>query len=176
MNEKLYDLLVDGGVFTHGIGDIKDDDVISKFESVIKLNGLYSKEKLRKLNYNVTGKVSGYIRNTNERYISLFDPSLGSLRKQLLSDKIKNLPLGLNDITFLIDNSIESDALARRHEIISSELIVKDYLPFDYFIGIVIPNDEKIKKEVINILIQYDIELLVYDIEGNEIKYSRKIK
>ena len=176
MNEKLYDLLVDGGVFTHGIGNINEKDIILKFESVIKLNGLYSKEKLKKLNYNVEGKVSGNIRNAAERYISLFDPSRYFLKKQLLSDKIRNLPLGLNDITFLIDNSIETDSLAKRHEIISSELIIKDYLPFDYFIGIVIPKNEEIKNAIIDILKQYDIVLLLYDIDGNEIEYNRKIK
>ena len=59
MNKELYEMIAYGNYFTHSIGSIEKEDTLEKLDSIFKLNGLYSKSKLRKMNIIVEGMVKG---------------------------------------------------------------------------------------------------------------------
>lgn len=103
MTEDLYNILIDNDVFTHGIGKVDDLQLpqrLWKFNNIIKQGGLYSKDSLKQLGIVVTGKFAGNIRMTKEIFVSLFDPTIYTLKDKLLSKKIKQYPIDLNEITF----------------------------------------------------------------------------
>lgn len=168
MNKELYNILINGNYFTHSIGKVYDKDIFDKLESIFKLGGLYSKDSLRKMGYSIEGRVSGHIRMTKDSNVSLFDPSGYNLEKKMLSARFSDFfPITINDILFLVDNSIEFSSGAKRHDFDYHEVIVKDKVPFDYIFGIVIPNLEQIKETLVRLFEQYEIDLIVYDFDGN---------
>lgn len=168
MNRELYNVIIDNNYFTHSIGKIYNQDIFNKLESIFKLGGLYSKDSLRKLGVNIEGRVSGHIRMTKDTNVSLFDPSGYNLEKKMLSVNFsKFFPISVNDILFLIDNSIEFYDSAKRHEFDYHDIIVKDKVPFDYIFGIVIPNLNQVKDVLAILFERYDIDLIVYDFDGN---------
>lgn len=81
MGEELYYLLIENNFFTHGIGMINDNQVLWKFENILKMGGLYSKQKLKNINGEIKGKITGNIRITPEYFVSVFDPSLPMFKK-----------------------------------------------------------------------------------------------
>lgn len=169
MNENLYNMLVEGPFFTHSIGKINEPETIKKLASIIELNGLYSKEKLKNsIPGGVTGKVNGHIRITKEKFISLFDPTSYHLRKKLLSPTYHRFcPLNDQEITFLIDSSVEYLPGAFRNEFDYSELNILDFLSIDYFRGIIIPNNKELMQYIVKILKEKEIKLPIYDTDGN---------
>lgn len=170
MNRELYNILINSNSFTHSIGKVYDKDILDKLESIIKLGGIYSKDSLRKIGVNVTGRVIGHIRMTKDYYVSPFDPSGYNLEKRMLSVNFsKFFPISVDDILFLIDNSIEFNEGAKRHDFDYHEIIVKDKVPFDYIFGIVIPNLEWIRVAISDLIEKYNIDLIVYDFDGNKL-------
>jgi len=177
MNKELYEMIAYGNYFTHSIGSIEKEDTLEKLDSIFKLNGLYSKSKLRKMNIIVEGMVKGNIRITNDSYISLFDPSGQSIEKRMLSPKLSEyFPIKDTDIMFLIDTSIEYSPNVKRNEFDYHEIIVKDYLPLDYFFGIVVPNDELAINKLDAVLKEYNIDIPIYDYEGKIIDLNNRTK
>ena len=175
MNRELYNILINGNYFTHSIGKIYEKDIFNKLDSIFSLGGLYSKDSLRKFGVNIEGRVSGHIRMTKDFNVSLFDPSGFNLEKRMLSARFSDFfPISVNDILFLVDNSIEFCSNAKRHEFDYHEIIVKDKVPFDYIFGIVIPNIDKVKEKVSKLIELYNVELIVYDFDGNEIDLKEK--
>ncbi len=175
MSKELYDILIEGNYFTHSIGKINDKETFKKLESILKLGGLYSKDSLRKMGIQVDGRVAGNIRITKDSYVSLFDPTFPNLEKKLRSAKYSFLfPLGGSEITFLVDFSIELQKNARRSDFDVHEIIVKDTVPFDYLFGIIIPNVEEVIKLVSTLFQQYNIDIPVYDVDGNVITLRNK--
>lgn len=171
MNEKLYDVIVGGNYFTHSIGKIYDSDILFKLESVFKLQGLFSKDSLRKMGIFVSGIVQGNIRITKDCYVSLFDPAGANIEKRLKSASLSTyFPVSNEDIIFLVDNSIELIEGAKRSEFDWHEIIVKNKVPIDYIFGIVVPDIEQFREILQTLLNQYDHELLIYDFEGNLLK------
>lgn len=175
MNRELYNILIDGNYFTHSIGKIYDKDILNKLESIFKLDGIYSKDSLRKLGINIEGRVTGNIRMTKDFNVSLFDPSGYNLERRMLSSKFSNFfPISTEDIIFLVDNSIEFVEGAKRHDFDYHEIIVKDKVPFDYIFGIVIPNLEWVKDALCGFLEKYNLDLIVYDFDGNVLDLLKK--
>lgn len=170
MTEDLYNILIDNNVFTHGIGKVDDlqlPQTLWKFNNIIKQGGLYSKDSLKQLGIVVTGKFAGNIRMTKEIFVSLFDPTIYTLKDKLLSKKIKQYPIDLNEITFLIDRKVEEDLTSQRNDFDYTEVMVKDKIPNDYFRGIIIPSKEGLLEKISQILLQYDVDLPIYDFFGN---------
>lgn len=167
MNEELYNFLIDGNYFTHSIGKAWDLETTNKLISIIKLNGIYSKESLAKRGIIVEGMIKGNIRYTKPSYVSLFDPSGENIRKKLLSPKLISFyPISEYDIVFLVDSSILHHPKAKRNDFDFHEVNIKDFIPFDYIFGIIAPNDKLL--EIYNILKEYGIDIPVYDIYGKE--------
>lgn len=175
MGEELYYLLMENNFFTHGIGMINDNQILWKFENILKMGGLYSKQKLKKVNGEIKGKVAGNIRITPECFVSVFDPSLPMFKKSLLKGNCKNgLAFNTNDITFLVDSSIEYELPSERSYFDRSEIMVKDCIPIKYLSAIVIPNDKAIFKKLCSIIKKYDVTFPIYDINGNCLNPSEK--
>ncbi len=169
MTEELYNILIDNDVFTHGIGKVDDlqlSQTLWKLNNIIKQGGLYSKESLKQLGIMVTGKFTGNIRMTKEIFVSLFDPTIYTLKDKLLSKKIKQYPIDLNEITFLIDRKVEEDLTSQRNDFDYTEVMVKDMIPSIYFSGIIIPKKNGLLEKVSEILLEYNIDLPIYDSTG----------
>lgn len=167
MNRELYNIIING-YFTHSIGKIYDNDILNKLESIFILGGIYSKDSLRKLGITIEGRVVGNIRMTKDFNVSLFDPSGYNLEKRMLSPRFSTFfPISKEDIIFLVDSSIEFITGAKRHDFDYHEVIVKDKVPFDYIFGIIIPNQEWVKEALWSFLEKYNIDLIVYDFDGN---------
>ena len=170
MNRELYNILINGNYFTHSIGKIYDKDIFTKLESILKLGAIYSKDSLRK-----EGRVSGNIRITKDSNVSLFDPSGYNLERRMLSPKFSTFfPISIEDIIFLVDNSVEFYEGAKRSDFDYHEITVKNKVPFDYIFGIIIPNSENVKDIVAELFERYNIDLIVYDFDGNELDINKK--
>lgn len=177
MNRELYNILINGNYFTHIIGKIYDKDIFVKLESIFSLGCLYSKDSLREMGINVEGRVAGNIRITKDSNVSLFDPAGFNLQRKMLSPKFSTFfPISTEDIIFLVDNSIEFYKGAKRHDFDFHEIVVKNKVPFDYIFGLVIPNIEQVKEIVSKLLKQYNIDLCVYDYEGNMLDLNKKAR
>lgn len=170
----LYELLTNNYYFTHSIGMINKKETFSKFESIMNLKGLYSKEQLRRKNIIVEGMVSGNVRITKDCYISLFDPSVSSFSKKSLFSNY--FPIQQNHIMFLVDSSIEQLDNVKRNDFDYSEVVVKNFLPIDYFKGVVIPSDEEVLKFVSSTMEKHDLDLPIYNYDGVLINSNRKRK
>ncbi|MBE6156123.1 MAG: hypothetical protein E7161_00035 [Firmicutes bacterium] len=174
MNIVLYDILVSNKCYTHGIGRVSDKETLRKFSSILELGGLYSKAKLRKMGIIVDGKVSGNIRITNDAFISLFDPSTPGIEKSLLSPKYRlRFPFDTDVIFFMVDSSVESLMNAKRNQFDYTEVNVKDFIPMEYFSGIIIPNDPTLLSNIEEILTEHNLELPIFDFEGNFINTDK---
>ncbi len=175
MSRELYNILINGNYFTHSIGKVYDKDIFIKLENIFKLSGLYSKEALRKIGFNIEGRVFGHIRMTKDCNVSLFDPSGFNLEKKMLSPKFSDFfPLSLDDIVFLVDNSIEFCENSKRHDFDYHEIVVKNKVPFDYIFAIVIPNLESVKEVLATLIERYEIDIIIYDFDGNELNLHKK--
>ena len=163
MNEKMYYYLSENKLLTHGIGDISDKETYFKFESIIKNGGLMSLQKLKELEINVSGKVSG-LRDTPESRISFFNPSTTGIKKKLLSDYFYYfLPFNPNVIFFIIDGT---NIDLQQHPDISFEITTESgFVSIDNFKGIIAPSE---CIEYINsIQNKYGICLPIYDFDFN---------
>lgn len=175
MNNVLYDILTSNHCYTHGIGRVSDTETLKKFASILELKGLYSKAKLRKMGIVVEGKVSGNIRITNDAFISLFDPSTPGIEKSLLSPKFNlRFPFDTDVIFFMVDSSVESLLTAKRNQFDYTEVNVKDFIPIEYFTGIIIPNNLDLLHNVEMLLKNHNLELPIFDFEGNFINSELK--
>lgn len=175
MNRDLYDIIANGNYFTHSIGKINNPKTFEKLESIIKLGGLYSKDKLKKMGYDVVGMVSGHIRITKDIYVSLFNMSNPSLAKKVLSPRFSTFfPIDTDEIVFLIDSSILLQDNAKTSEADCNEIIVKEKVPIDYFFGLIIPNNSECIDFVRNLFKTYDIDIPIYDFEGNTLSIFKK--
>lgn len=171
MKIELYNLLIENHLYTHSIGLVNDKQTFEKLNSIFRLGGLYSKESLRKMGLNVRGKVSGHIRFTKENYVSVFDPTLHSYKKKLLSDKSHHFAHFSNtDIVFMIDEEVELLDEAQRNEFDSSEIIVKNMIPISLVRGIILPNVNLVVKAVRKMLLKYGLEIPLYGYDGFEIE------
>lgn len=175
MNKELYQIISGGGYFTHSIGKVTNPQTFLKLQSILSSGGLYSKEKLNKmLPYRIEGMVKGNIRITKECYVSLFDASSPSLEKRMLSPKFNTVfPLDKNDIFFLIDPSIEQDRNCKRSENSWQEIVVRDFVPLEYFRGIVIPNNVQNITEVQKMLQNLELPFPVFDFDGNTVEVKK---
>lgn len=173
MYDRLYDLLFTGYFYTHSIGPAAKKETINKFESIIKLGGLYSKSKLKDMGINVSGKVNGNIRITKEDSISLFDPYRVSFEQFLKHQK--NYRLDLNDITFLVDTE-SINKRGKRHDFDFTEVVVKDKISIDEIYGILIPDNEEILNQIVKILEESNIDLPIFNIYGEEINIKNILK
>ena len=163
MNENLYNYLVENNFLVHGIGEVNDEDTFFKFESILKNGGLMSLKRLKELGINVVGKVVGEVRDTPKSKISLFNPSIPSIKKQLLSNKYYYfLPFHPNVIFFIIDTS---NINAQQHPNIPFEVNVDGFISIDSFKGVIAPTGYA---EYLNdIQNKYDIHLPIYDFDFN---------
>lgn len=174
MNRDLYDIIANGNYFTHSIGKINDKKIFEKLDLIIKLGGLYSKDSLRKIGYDVLGKVSGHIRITKEFYVSLFNFSNPSLAKRLLSSRFSTFfPIDVDEIVILVDSSILLQKNAKVSDFDCNEIVVKDKVTFDYLFGIIIPNVPDVVEFVKNLFQRCNIDIPIYDFEGNVIPIIR---
>lgn len=177
MNEKLYEVIVSGNYFTHSIGKFYDENILFKLESVFKLQGLFSKYKLRSMGIIVEGMINGNIRITKDNYVSLFDPSSVNVEKRIKSLKLNSyFPISCDDVIFLVDNSVEFVSGAKRSDFDWHEVIVKDKIPIDYIFGIVIPNVNEFAPIISSLLDLYGNEMLIYDFEGNLVNFKEKLR
>lgn len=168
MNPVLYDILVNNHCYTHGIGKANNKDTLDKFESILKLGGLYSKDKLRKMGIIVEGKVSGNIRITNDSLISLFDPSTPGIEKTLMSSKASlRHPFATDVIFFMIDSSVEELLNGKRNQFDYTEVNIKCSIPIEYFSGIIIPLNQELLLKIENLLKTYNLDLPILDFDGN---------
>lgn len=159
----MYYYLSENKLLTHGIGDISDKETYFKFESIIKNGGLMSLQKLKELEINVSGKVSG-LRDTPESRISFFNPSTTEIKKRLLSDYFYYfLPFNHNVIFFIIDGT---NIDLQQHPDISFEITTESgFVSIDNFKGIIAPSE---CIEYINsIQNKYGICLPIYDFDFN---------
>lgn len=175
MNPTLYDVLVNNHCYTHGIGRVTNKDTLGKLESILKLGGLFSKDKLRKMGIIVEGKVSGNVRITNDSLISLFDPSTPGIEKSLLSSKASlRHPFATDVIFFMIDSSVEELLDGKRNQFDYTEINIKHSIPIEYFSGIIIPPNPELLKAVEKLLTKYNIELPILDFDGKLINSELK--
>jgi len=167
MNENLYYYLLENNFLTHGIGEVDDKETYFKFESIMRLGGLMSLQKLKEIGINVHGKT--YVsdcdwRVTSESQISFFDPTLPQFKEKLLSKHYYYyLPLNPNVIFFIIDrNNIN---LHQNKTTVFELNENSGFVSINNFKGIIAPN---VCAEYLNsIQNKYGICLPIYDFNFN---------